>query len=312
LAGTHILTYAAAHRSMEIAMTFRPRRSVLYMPGANARALEKARHLTADALILDLEDSVAPDAKAAAREQVAKAVKDGGYGRRELVIRINALDTAWGPDDMRAAAAAGPDAVLIPKASGGDDIERACAALRRAGAADRTQLWAMVETPIAIVRVGEIAAAARHAGSRLACLVMGLNDLFKETRAEVTADRAAALCWLSASLTAARAFGLDILDGVYNNFRDADGYRRECLQGRMLGFDGKTLIHPDQLAVANEVFSPGAEEVAAARKIVAAFELPENRGKGVINLDGRMVELLHADMARRTVAIADAIAASSC
>lgn len=289
-------------------MTLRPRRSVLYMPGANARALEKAKQLPADALILDLEDSVAPDAKPAAREQVTKAVKDGGYGRRELVIRINALDTAWGSDDLRAAAAVGPDAVLIPKASSATDIERATDALRRAGAPDKTRLWAMVETPIGILNVADIAGAARHAGSRLACLVMGLNDLFKETRAEATADRIAALNWLSASLTAARAHGLDILDGVYNNFRDAEGYRRECLQGRMLGFDGKTLIHPDQIAVANEVFSPSADEVAAARKIVAAFELPENRGKGVINLDGRMVELLHAEMAKRTVAIADAIA----
>jgi len=289
-------------------MTLRPRRSVLYMPGANARALEKARQLAADALILDLEDSVAPDAKAAAREQVTRTVKEGGYGKRELVIRINGLESAWGPDDMRAAAAAAPDAVLIPKVAGAADIERACDALRRAGAADKTRLWAMVETPMAIMQVGEIAAAASHPASRLCCLVMGLNDLFKETRAEVTADRAAALYWLSASLTAARAYGLDILDGVYNNFRDADGYRRECLQGRMLGFDGKTLIHPDQIALANEVFSPSPDAVAAARKIVAAFELPENRGKGVINLDGRMVELLHAEMARRTVAIADAIA----
>ena len=289
-------------------MTLRPRRSVLYMPGANARALEKARQLAADALILDLEDSVAPDAKATAREQVTKAVQGGGYGRRELVIRINGLQTAWGPDDMRAAAAAAPDAVLIPKVSGAADIERACDALRRTDAPEKTRLWAMVEMPMAIMKVGEIAAAASHAGSRLACLVMGLNDLFKETRAEVTADRSAALYWLSASLTAARAHGLDILDSVYNSFRDADGYRRECLQGRVLGFDGKTLIHPDQIAVANEVFSPGPDEVAAARRIVAAFALPENRGKGVINLDGRMVELLHAEMARRTVAIADAIA----
>jgi citrate lyase subunit beta/citryl-CoA lyase len=290
-------------------MTLRPRRSVLYMPGANARALEKAKQLPADALILDLEDSVAPDAKAAAREQVVKAVKDGGYGKRELVIRINALDTAWGPDDMRAAATAAPDAILIPKASGSADIERASDAMRRADAPEKTKLWAMVETPIGIVKVCEIAAAGSHAGSPLSCIVMGLNDLFKETRAEVTAERTSALYWLSASLTAARAYGLDILDGVYNNFRDADGYRSECLQGRMLGFDGKTLIHPDQIAVANEVFSPSAEEVAAARKIVAAFELLENKGRGVINLDGRMVELLHAEMARRTVAIAEAIGA---
>jgi citrate lyase subunit beta/citryl-CoA lyase len=170
-------------------------------------------------------------------------------------------------------------------------------------------LWAMIETPLGVLKAAEIAGAAAHPGSPLACLIVGLNDLFKETRAEVTAERTSALYWLSASLTAARAYGLDILDGVYNNFRDADGYRSECLQGRMLGFDGKTLIHPDQIAVANEVFSPSAEEVAAARKIVAAFELLENKGRGVINLDGRMVELLHAEMARRTVAIAEAIGA---
>jgi citrate lyase subunit beta/citryl-CoA lyase len=294
---------------MESMMSLRPRRSALYMPGSNARALEKAKQLPADVLILDLEDSVAPEAKPAARVQVTDAVMAGGFGRRELVIRVNGLDTAWGPDDLAAAAAAAPDAVLLPKVSGIADVERASDALRRAGAPDKTRLWAMMETPIGVINASEIAAAGGHAGSRLSCFVMGLNDLFKETRAEVTADRAAALYWLSVCLTAARAHGLEILDGVYNNFRDAEGYRRECLQGRMLGFDGKTLIHPDQIAVANEVFSPSEAEVAAARKIVAAFELPENRGKGVINLDGRMVELLHAEMAKRTVAIADAIAA---
>jgi citrate lyase subunit beta/citryl-CoA lyase len=293
---------------MEQTMSLRPRRSVLYMPGSNARALEKAKQLPADALIFDLEDAVAPDAKAAARAQVASAVQGGGYGQRELVIRINALDTAWGADDLASAAAAAPDAVLLPKVSSVADIARASDALRQAGAPERTRLWAMMETPLSVLRAAEIAGAGQHAASRLSCLVMGLNDLFKETRAQVTADRMSALYWLSACVTAARAAGLDILDGVYNDFRDQDGYRRECLQGRQLGFDGKTLIHPDQIAPANEVFSPSEAEIAAARQIVAAFELPENRGKGVINLDGRMVELLHADMARRTVAIADAIA----
>lgn len=292
-------------------MALRPRRSVLYMPGSNARALEKAKELAADALILDLEDAVAPDAKVMARAQVTAAVKAGGYGKRELVIRINALDTAWGPDDLAAAASVAPDAVLLPKVSGIADVERASDALRRAGAPEKIGLWAMMETSIAVVKAGEIAGAASHAGPRLSCLVMGLNDLFKETRAEVTSDRMSALYWLSACLTAARAHGLDILDGVYNNFRDAEGYRRECLQGRMLGLDGKTLIHPDQIAVANEIFSPSETEVASARKIVAAFAAPVNKGKGVINLDGRMVELLHAEMAKRTVAIADAIAASA-
>lgn len=290
-------------------MTLRPRRSVLYMPGSNARALDKARQLPADALILDLEDAVAPEAKITARGQVAKAVRDGGYGKRELIIRINTLDTQWGADDIAAAAASGPDGILLPKVSGPADIERATDALRRAGAPDKTKLWAMIETPIGIVHAPQIAATARQAGGRLVCFVLGLNDLHKETRAEVMPDRLSAIYWLSACITAARAYGVDILDSVFNNFRDAEGCRRECVQGRQLGFDGKTLIHPDQIAAANEVFSPSDAEVAAARKIVAAFELPENKGKGVINLDGRMVELLHADMARRTVAIADAIAA---
>lgn len=290
-------------------MTLRPRRSVLYMPGSNARALEKAKQLAADALILDLEDAVAPDAKATARQQVAGAVAGGGYGQRELIIRINGLDTPWGQDDLIAAIAAKPDAILLPKVSSPVEVQRVSEAMRRRGAASGMRLWAMLETPAAVVNAGEIAAAARQAGSRLACLVMGLNDLFKETRAVLDADRTAALYWLSACLTAARAQGLEIIDGVYNNFRDLDGYKRECRQGRMLGFDGKTLIHPDQIEVANEIFSPSPDEVTWARRIVAAFELPEHKGKGVINLDGRMVELLHAEMARRTVAIADAIAA---
>ncbi len=290
-------------------MTVRPRRSVLYLPGANARALEKARTLPADALILDLEDAVAPDAKVQARTQVTDAVKAGGYDPREIVIRINGLDTPWGSEDLKAAVAAGPDAILIPKAASSDDIARASAAMRQVGAGENMQLWAMIETPIGILKAGEIAAAARHAGSRLAVLVMGLNDLVKETGAALDGERTAALYWLSAALTAARAHGLTILDGVYNNFRDMEGYAKECRQGRMLGFDGKTLIHPDQITLANEVFSPPPAEVEFARKIIAAFDQPENQGKGVINLEGRMVELLHADMARRTVAIADAIAA---
>ncbi len=289
-------------------MTVRPRRSVLYMPGSNARALEKAKTLSADALILDLEDAVAPDAKAVARTQVAAAVSAGGYGPREIVIRINGLDTPWGRDDLAAAVAAGPDAILLPKPSSGADIDRASTAMRQAGADESMALWAMIETPMAILNAGEIAGAARHAGSRLSVLVMGTNDLVKETGASLDTQRTAALYWLSASITAARAYGLTILDGVYNNFREMEGYADECNQGRRLGFDGKTLIHPDQVALANEVFSPPAAEVELARKIIAAFDLPENRGKGVINLEGRMVELLHAEIARKTVAIADAIA----
>ena len=286
-------------------MQLRPRRSVLYMPGSNARALEKAKSIAADALILDLEDAVAPEAKDAARNQVCAAVKAGGYGRRELVIRINGLETPWGKADLEAAVAAVPDAILLPKPRNGADVARVSEALSRAG--DKTQVWAMIETPLAILNVQDIAAASRLGDARLACLVMGTNDLVKETRADLSSNRRPALYWLSATVTAARAYGLDVLDGVYNNFKDAEGFRRECMHGRALGFDGKTLIHPDQVAVANEVFAPPEAEVAFARKIIAAFDQPENKGKGVITVEGRMVELLHAEMARRTVAIADAI-----
>jgi len=288
-------------------MQIRPRRSVLYMPGSNARALEKAKSIAADALILDLEDAVAPEAKETARRQVCDAVKSGGYGHREIVIRINALDTPWGQADLEAAAAAAPEAVLLPKPGAGADIERATEALARAGASDKTRLWAMIETPLAILNLADIASASKKPGARLACFVLGLNDLVKETRADLSINRRPALYWLSAALTAARAYGMDVLDGVYNNFKDAEGYKRECVHGRRLGFDGKTLIHPDQVAVANEVFAPPAAEVAFARKIIAAFAQPESKGKGVITVEGRMVELLHAEMAARTVAIAEAI-----
>jgi citrate lyase subunit beta/citryl-CoA lyase len=288
-------------------MQIRPRRSVLYMPGSNARALEKAKSIPADAFILDLEDAVAPEAKDTARSQVCAAVKNGGYGSRELIIRINALDTPWGQADLEAAAQAAPDAVLLPKPGSGADIARATDALARTGAPEKTRLWAMIETPLAILNLQDIASASRKPGARLACLVLGLNDLVKETRADLSDNRRPALYWLSAALTAARAYGLDVLDGVYNNFKDAEGYKRECAHGRRLGFDGKTLIHPDQVAVANEVFAPPEAEVAFARKIIAAFAQPESKGKGVITVEGRMVELLHAEMAARTVAIAEAI-----
>lgn len=288
-------------------MTLRPRRSALYMPGSNARALEKAKTLAADTLILDLEDAVAPQAKEAARAQVCAAVAAGGYGHRELVIRINALDTPWGPADLQAAARSGAGAVLVPKPNTGSDIAKATAALAEAGAPEALRLWAMIETPLAILHLQEIAAAARQPGARLACFVLGTNDLVKETRADLSHSRRPALYWLSASVTAARAHGLDVLDGVYNDFKDVDGFARECEHARALGFDGKTLIHPDQVGPANAAFAPREAEVAWARKIIAAFEQPDNTGKGVITVDGRMVELLHAEMARRTVAIADAI-----
>nr|PZN88237.1 MAG: CoA ester lyase [Pseudomonadota bacterium] len=287
-------------------MAVRPRRSALYMPGSNARALEKAKTLAADVVIFDLEDAVAPDAKELAREQVMAAVAGGGYGDRELVIRINGLDTPWGEEDLAKAVAAAPNAILIPKVSTVSQLTEV--GKRLSSAPEAIQVWAMIETPLAILNLREIAAAARDPSTRLSCFVLGTNDLAKETRADLVENRSAALYWLSATVTAARAYSIDVLDGVYNAFRDIEGFRRECLQGRQLGMDGKTLIHPDQIGPANEIFSPTAEEVEWARKILAAFSEPQNQGKGAINIDGRMVERLHAEMARRTVELAEAIA----
>jgi citrate lyase subunit beta/citryl-CoA lyase len=282
-------------------MTVRPRRSVLYMPGSNARALEKARTIAADALILDLEDAVAPDAKELARRQVADAVKAKGFGKREVVIRINALSTAWGVDDLKAAAEAAPDAILVPKVSRAKDLDEVETFLGQAQVA----IWAMVETPLAILNIAEIAAA----GGRLSCFVMGTNDLIKEFRGVHTPDRLNLAAALGLSVAAARAHGLSVIDGVYNDIHDSDGFYNMCKQGRSFGFDGKTLIHPSQVDACNQVFAPSVEEIEAARKIIAAFEKPENKGKGAISLDGRMVELLHAEIARNTVELADAIAA---
>jgi citrate lyase subunit beta / citryl-CoA lyase len=290
--------------------TVRPRRSVLYMPGSNARALEKARSLDADALILDLEDAVAPDAKDVAREQVKAAIRAGGFGRREVVARINGLETPWGEADLMAVAAAGPDAVLVPKVASPAHIARAAAMLKAAGAPDHTRLWAMMETPLAMLTAQAIASAAADPLNRLACFVMGTNDLAKDTRARLVPGRAPMLPWLQTSLAAARAYGLDIIDGVFNGLNDDAGFIAECEQGRDLGFDGKTLIHPNQIATANRVFAPSEEEVARARAIIVAFAQPENRDKGALQLDGRMVERLHAEMGQRIVAIADAIAAT--
>ncbi len=285
----------------------RPRRSVLYMPGANERALEKAKTLAADCLIFDLEDSVAPDAKEAARARVAAAVGAGGYGPREVIIRVNGHGTEWSADDFAAIAAAAPDAILVPKVSTAADVAAAHQALAAAGAADGTALWAMMETPLAMLNARDIAATAIAPASRLAALVMGTNDLAKETGADPGAGRFAMLAWLSMCVAAAKAYGLAIIDGVYNDFRDEEGLEAECRQGRVLGMDGKTLIHPNQLAPCNAIFAPPAAELEWARKILAAFDQPENAAKGVISVDGRMVERLHAAMARRTVAIAEAI-----
>jgi citrate lyase subunit beta/citryl-CoA lyase len=285
----------------------RPRRSVLYMPGANDRALEKAKSLPADAVILDLEDSVAPEAKVLARERVCAAVKEGGYGRRELVIRTNALETIWGTADLLAAAEAAPDAILIPKVAHPGDIISSAKILKSVNAAEKTRLWAMMETPQAILNAREIAAVAMDPENRLECLVLGTNDLLKESRARALHDRFAIVPWLALTVVAARAYGLDIIDGVYNDYRDEAGFRAECEHGRTLGMDGKTLIHPSQVGPCNEVFSPTDEEVAWSRKIIEAFSQPVNAQKGVITVEGKMVERLHLVMARRTAAIAHAV-----
>ncbi|MCC6216006.1 MAG: CoA ester lyase [Polyangiaceae bacterium] len=284
--------------------TARPRRSVLYMPGSNARAQEKARTLPADAIILDLEDATAPDAKDAARETVCASVKAGGYGRRELVIRVNALDTPWGEADARAAAAAGPDAVLLPKVESVDQVVALERLLEASGAPAQTSLWCMIETPLGVLNVKEIAASTR----RLACLVMGTSDLVKDLHAAHTTLRLPVLTSLGLSMLAARAYGLAILDGVHLALDDDEGFRAACVQGLELGFDGKTLIHPKQVDPCNEVFSPSAAAVEHARRVIGAFEEAQAQGKGVAVLDGKLVENLHVAEARRLVALAEAIA----
>ena len=290
-------------------MTIRPRRSVLYMPGSNARAIEKARTLPVDAVILDLEDSVAPDAKAAARRQVADAVTAGGFGAREVVVRVNGLDTPWHVDDVTVAAHAAPDAILVPKISTPNELDAIGQRLFDLKTDLRTRVWAMIETPLAIFNILALAAEAHDSETRLAAFVLGTNDLAKETRARIVPGRAPMLPWLMSCVAAARIYGIDVLDGVYNDLGDNEGFARECAQGREMGFDGKTLIHPGQIAPCNAAFSPSEDEVGQARKIIAAFERPENRDKGVVQIDGRMIERLHADMARRTLAIHEAIAA---
>ncbi|MFN5405453.1 HpcH/HpaI aldolase/citrate lyase family protein, partial [Bradyrhizobium sp.] len=286
----------------------RPRRSLLFMPGSNARALEKGRNLPADGLILDLEDSVAPDAKAAAREQIAKAVAADGYGKRELLIRINSLDTAWWADDVAMAGQAATDGILVPKVSTVEDLRLVSDRLAEVGADPALKVWAMIETARAVLDADRLAATVHEAGSRLAGFVFGPNDISRETRIRMLPGRATMLPMISHCILATRAHGLEILDGPYSDFANTDGFAQECIQARDLGFDGKTLIHPGQIDACNAIFTPPAEEVAAARRIIAAFELPENASRGAIQIDGRMVERLHADMARRTIAIADAIA----
>jgi len=285
----------------------RPRRSALYMPASNGRALEKAKTLGVDAVLLDLEDAVAPDAKVDARARACAAVKAGGYGTREVVIRANALGTEWGADDLAAIATSGADAVCVPKVQSAGDVSAIRDGLSGGGAPGDLAIWAMIETPPGILNVEVICTAARSDRNPVTVLLMGTNDLAKETRAAQTPDRLPMVAWLSRCVVAARAYSLDILDGVYNNFRDLEGLEAECIHGRQLGMDGKTLIHPGQIEICNTVFSPPPGEVEEARRIIAAFEEPDNKGKGVINLDGQMVELLHRDMALRTVAIAEAV-----
>ncbi|MGA9951311.1 MAG: CoA ester lyase [Xanthobacteraceae bacterium] len=289
-------------------MTVRPRRSVLYMPGSNARALEKARELPADCLILDLEDAVAPEAKAQAREAIVKAL-ESGFGDREVMVRINGLDTRWWVDDLNTVLGGPrkPDAILVPKISDPNQLEDLAARFVDLHIDPHVRVWAMMETPLAMLNALRIAGASLDTETRLSGFVMGTNDLAKDTRARLVPGRAPMLPWLMTCVAAARAFGLGILDGVYNDLGDAEGFVEECKQARDLGFDGKTLIHPRQIDPCNEAFSPSADEVAIARKMIAAFDLPENANKGVVQIDGKMVERLHAEMAKQTVAIADAI-----
>jgi citrate lyase subunit beta/citryl-CoA lyase len=290
-------------------MTIRPRRTVLYVPGTNSRALDKARTLPVDAVILDLEDSVAPEAKAAARAQVTELVASGALAPREVVVRINGLDTEWWLADVNAIAKAKPAAILLPKVSNTRDLEHVAERLIDISADHSIRIWAMMETPLAVLYAREIAAAAVDVETRLDCLVMGTNDLAKETRAKILPGREAMRLWLMNCVAAARAYGLDIVDGVYADIGDAEGFARECAEACDMGFDGKTIIHPAQVEAANAAFAPTADDVTQARAIIAAFARPENQGRGVIVVDGRMVERLHADIAQRTLTIADAIAA---
>ena len=280
---------------------YRPRRSVLYMPASNERALEKAKTLPVDALILDLEDAVAPDAKERARENACAAARSGEYGRREVTIRVNGFGTRWHEDDLAAACAAGPDGIVVPKVGSADEVRALVAAMEAAGAPARTKLWAMVETPAAMLHCEEIAAAS----DRLEVLVMGTNDLAKELHAEHVPGRQPLLTGLSLCLLAARATGTVILDGVFNDVVDAEGFAAECRQGRQMGFDGKTLVHPGQVETCNATFAPDEAAVEDARAVLAAWEA--GAGTGVVTLNGRMVEALHVETAQRVLAVHEAI-----
>lgn len=279
----------------------RPRRSVLYMPASNERALEKAKGLDVDGLILDLEDAVGPDHKESARENACAAARSGDYGHRELTIRVNGAGTQWHDADLAAASAAGPDAIVVPKVGSADEVRGLVAAMERHGAPDHTRLWAMVETPRAVLDAAAIAAAS----DRLAVLVLGTNDLVKELGVRNVPGRQPLLTSLSLAILAARAAGVAVLDGVWNDVKDLEGFEAECRQGRDLGFDGKTLVHPGQVDPCNAVFAPSADEVEAARGILTAWEGAD--GAGVVVHEGRMVELLHVESARKVLATHEAV-----
>jgi citrate lyase subunit beta/citryl-CoA lyase len=284
-------------------MSARPRRSILYMPGSNARALDKGRTLPADGLILDLEDAVAPDAKVTARENVVKALAEGGYGKREILLRINALDTPWGHADVVAAAQSKADAILIPKVDSAAQVRQVETIMEQAGAPDSMAIWCMMETPLGMLHAEDIA----RSSKRLSGWVMGTSDLAKDLRAAHTALRMPLITSLGLCLLAARAYGLAIVDGVYLNLEDEEGFSASCVQGKELGFDGKSLIHPKTVAKANEVFAPSVEEVAWARKIIQAHAEATAQGKGVVVVDGKLIENLHVAAAKRQVELADAI-----
>jgi citrate lyase subunit beta/citryl-CoA lyase len=281
----------------------RPRRSVLYMPGSNARALEKGRGLPADGLILDLEDAVAPDAKATAREQIAAALQQGGYGRREIVVRVNALDSPWGRDDVKALAGSGADALLLPKVESAAMVHELEGLLEAAGAPDTLGIQCMMETPLGMLNAKEVASAS----PRITCLVMGTSDLVKDLQAAHTPERLPVLTSLGLCILAARAYGIAIVDGVYLDLGDAEGFAAHCRQGNELGFDGKTLIHPKTIATANEVFAPSQQEIDWSHRIIAAHAEATAAGKGVVVVDGKLVENLHVENAKRLVALGEAI-----
>ncbi len=283
--------------------TARPRRSVLYMPGSNARALEKGRTLAADGLILDLEDAVAPDAKETARDQVRDTIKKGGYGKRELIVRVNAMDSSWGHDDLVAAATMGADAVLLPKVENAGTVHHAEEIMAAAGAPDDLSIWCMMETPLGMLHAEEVA----HASPRVGVLVMGTADLAKDLQCAHTLDRMPFMASLGMCILAARAAGIGILDGVHLNLNDDGGLEHSCKQGAELGFDGKTLIHPKTIDAANRIFSPAADIIEWSKKIIKAHAEATKEGKGVVVVDGRLIENLHVLNAERLVAMAEAI-----